>query len=149
MAAMQNIICAFSKYWKDYLFIFIGCLIAAFSFNLFLTPNRIAPGGVGGIGIILFHLFRFPVGVTMLALNVPMFIAGILIHGKHFGMKTLVATVLLSVIIDCTVELPLLTEDLLLAAIMGGAMMGLGLGIVFSRNATTGGTDLMAKLLSY
>ena len=146
---MQSIIGAVSKYWKDYLFIFLGCLIAAFSFNLFLTPNRIAPGGVGGIGIILFHLFRFPVGATMLALNVPLFIAGIVVHGKHFGVKTLVATVVLSVLIDATVWVPLLTDDLLLAALMGGAMLGLGIGLVFARNATTGGTDLMAKLLSH
>ncbi len=137
------------SYWKDYLLIFLGCLIAAFSFNMFLTPNRIAPGGVGGIGIILYHLWEFPVGVTMLVLNLPLFITGIVIHGTHFGFKTLAATVLLSVLIDSTVQLPLLTEDLLLAAVLGGALLGLGLGLVFSRNSTTGGTDLMAKLLSH
>ncbi len=148
MMLMQNKKSEASSYWKDFFFIFLGTLIAAFSFNLFLTPNRIAPGGVGGIGIILFHLFRFPVGVTMLALNIPLFITGVFVHGRHFGFKTLGATVLLSVLIDSTVWVPLLTEDLLLAALMGGALLGLGLGIVFSRNATTGGTDLMAKLLS-
>jgi uncharacterized membrane-anchored protein YitT (DUF2179 family) len=133
--------------WRRYLVIIAGCFIAAVSFNLFLTPNRIAPGGVGGIGIILHHLFGFRVGVTMLVINVPLFIAGIVVHGRHFGIKTLLATVLLSVFIDSTVFLPLLTDDLLLAAVLGGAMLGLGLGLVFRKNATTGGTDLMAKLL--
>lgn len=139
----------FFKYWQDYLLIIIGCLIGALSFNLFLIPNRIAPGGVGGIGIILYHLFQFPVGITMLVLNLPLFITGIIIHGKHFGLKTLLATLLLSVLIDSTAGVPLLTEDLLLAAILGGAMLGFGLGLVFARNATTGGTDLMAKLMFY
>ncbi len=144
---MLGILKAIGRDWRGYLFIIAGCFIAAISFNLFLTPNKIAPGGVGGIGIILHHLFGFRVGVTMLVINVPLFIAGIVIHGRHFGIKTLLATVLLSVFIDSTVFLPLLTEDLLLAALLGGAMLGLGLGLVFSRNGTTGGTDLMAKLL--
>jgi uncharacterized membrane-anchored protein YitT (DUF2179 family) len=144
---MLETIKAIGKDWRGYLIIVAGCFIAAISFNLFLTPNRIAPGGVGGIGIILHHLFGFPVGVTMLVINVPLFLSGIMIHGRHFGIKTLLATVLLSVFIDGTVFLPLLTDDLLLAAVLGGAMLGLGLGLVFARNGTTGGTDLMAKLL--
>jgi uncharacterized membrane-anchored protein YitT (DUF2179 family) len=144
---MLGTIKAIARDWRGYLIIIAGCFIAAISFNLFLTPNRIAPGGVGGIGIILHHLAGFPVGVTMLVINVPLFIGGIIIHGRHFGIKTLLATVLLSVFIDGTVFLPLLTDDLLLAAVLGGAMLGLGLGLVFRNNGTTGGTDLMAKLL--
>lgn len=131
---------------KEYLTIFIGCLLMALSFNLFFIPNQIAPGGLSGVATILFHVFSFPVGVTTLVLNVPLFLIGIKMAGRRFGAKTLVATLLLSIFIDL-VKVPSLTDDSLLASIYGGFLMGLGLGLVFRAKATTGGTDLFANLI--
>jgi len=131
---------------NEYLLIILGCLITALSFNFFFIPNKIAPGGLSGIATVLYHIFGFPVGITTLVLNVPLFIAGIRQHGKHFGIRTLLATVLLSAFIDI-VKVPALTDDSLLASIYGGFLMGLGLGIIFRMNATTGGTDLLAKII--
>src|SRR5665647_807428 len=102
---MQN-----KKLIKEYLLIIFGCLLTALSFNFFFIPNQIAPGGVSGIGTVLFYLFGFPVGVSMLALNVPLFIMGVRQLGGEFGIKTFVATILLSLFIDF-IKVPALTKD--------------------------------------
>ncbi|MGE4284931.1 MAG: YitT family protein [Clostridia bacterium] len=125
----------------------IGSAMTAIAINMFLSPNRIAPGGVSGIGIIVYYLFHFPVGISMLVMNIPLFIVGIRHMGGIFGIKTLFSTVLLSIIIDSTTFLPVVTRDPLLASIYGGIIMGAGLGLVFHSGATTGGTDLAAKIV--
>jgi len=130
----------------DYVLIIVGTLLTALSFNFFLVPHRIAPGGVSGIATVLYYLFRIPIGFTMLLLNIPLFIIGIKQLGGGFGLRTLIATVLLSLFTDL-VKVPSLTEDPILASVYGGVLMGTGLGIVFRANATTGGTDLFAKIL--
>jgi uncharacterized membrane-anchored protein YitT (DUF2179 family) len=118
----------------------------ALAFELFLVPNRIAPGGVSGLGTILYHLFGIPVGISMLVLNAVLFVFGFREMGKEFGVKSLAAAVLLSIFIDL-ISLPPVTGDPLLASIYGGVIMGLGLGVVFRAGATTGGTVLFAKMI--
>ncbi len=135
-----------SNTMASYLWIALGCLLTALSFNFFFIPNQIAPGGVSGIGTVIFHLFGLPVGVTMLVLNIPLFLIGIKQMGGSFGIRTLIATIMLSFMIDL-IKVPPLTQDPLLASIYGGVLMGTGLGLVFRMNATTGGTDLFAKLI--
>ena len=125
----------------------LGCLIMALGMNLFLIPNKIVAGGLSGIGTVLYHLFHLPVGMTVLAMNLPLFLASWKMLGSSFGIKTLIATVLLSLFIDGTAFLDVLTDDLLLASIVGGGMIGLGLGLIFREDASTGGTDLGAKIV--
>src|SRR5690554_1982014 len=84
----------------EYLGITLGCAIMAVSLNAFSVPNRIAPGGVSGIATVFHYLFRLPVGVTMLALNVPLFLLGVKVLGKGVGIKTLYGTIVLSIFID-------------------------------------------------
>lgn len=136
----------YKEFFYDYIGIVLGTAIVALSFNLFFIPNKIAPGGVGGIATVLHYLFKFPVGTTMLVLNIPLFLGGIRVHGAGFGFKTLLATVLLSFFID-VLPLPPLTQNDILASVYGGIIMGIGLGIVFRSDATTGGTDLAAKIV--
>ncbi len=131
---------------KEYFLIVLGSLLTALSFNFFFIPNEIAPGGLSGLASVFYFLFDFPVGVTTLVLNIPLFLTGIRQLGGTFGVRTLLATILLSVFIDL-VKVPALTNDSLLASIYGGILMGLGLGIIFRMNATTGGTDLLARLI--
>jgi len=133
--------------WKSYIGITIGCFITALSINLFLVPYNIAPGGVSGIAIITHYFFNFPVGATMLALNIPLFIFGIRQLGGIFGFKTLYGTIMLSLFIDLTNWMSFTTKDILLASIFGGVTMGIGLGIVFKSGGTTGGTDLAARTI--
>ena len=119
----------------------------ALGFSLFMIPNKIAAGGLSGIGIVLFHLFGFPVGTSVLIMNIPLFLISWKLLGTSFGVKTLYATLVLSVAIDLSSFLPALTDDLFLATLFGGAVIGVGLGLIFRKDATTGGTDLLARIV--
>lgn len=152
------------KKWKDYLLIVIGAIIAAAGINIFMVPYKIAPGGVSGIATVIYYLSgeKFPVGVTMLVFNIPLFILGYRFIGKNFIIKTFVGTVLLSTIIDTTQpigtylvdrfllnpEIPDYNPDILLYSMFGGFLLGAGLGLVFKSGATTGGTDLAARIVN-
>ncbi len=136
------------KDWKSYLVVLAGSIILALGVNLFLIPNKIAAGGVTGIATVVYYLTGFPVGIVMLFLNIPLFLIGIKILGRSFGFKTFFATVIHSVAIDIFAGfLNPLTNDLLLASIFGGLLVGLGLGLVLKQDASTGGTDLAAKII--
>ena len=138
----------------------LGVIIMALSMNIFLIPYKIAPGGVSGIATVLFHVSggKIPVGIAMLAMNVPLFLAGFKVRGKHFIVRSLIGATLLSVIIDLTAPwiadltakyiLGNSSHDLLLYSLAGGFITGLGLGFVFKEEATTGGTDMAAALLN-
>lgn len=132
---------------KEYIMIFVGCLITAISLNGLLIPNKIAAGGVSGFATVLFYLIQIPVSVTLILVNIPLFIAGVIYLGRKFGVRTLVGTLFLALLVAFTEGLAPFTSDPLLAAIYGGVLSGLGLGIVFRAKATTGGTDLAAQLL--
>lgn len=139
--------------WKatqDYILILIGTLITALGLDMFLIPNKIAAGGVSGIATIVYYVVHFPVGITMLAINVPLFLMGIKQLGIGFGIRSLVGTVALSVMVDsmASMDMPVLTKDPLLASIYGGIIVGIGIGIVFRAKGTTGGTDLAAALVN-
>jgi uncharacterized membrane-anchored protein YitT (DUF2179 family) len=126
----------------------LGVLLTALGLDLFLIPNKIAAGGVSGIATILHYLIHAPVGITMLVLNVPLFVLGILRLGLPFGFRSLYGTISLSLAIDLLAPvLPVPTQDVLLASLYGGVLVGLGLGLVFRYKGTTGGTDLAAAVL--
>lgn len=135
----------------DALFYLVGCFLYASSVNIFTAPNDIAPGGVTGIATMLNHLFGLPIGVTMWVINVPLFVAAWIWLGREFTVRTLIATTLSSVIIDVnTLWMPAFTPgdgNLILVSLFGGVMAGLGLALIYMRGATTGGTEIMARLL--
>ena len=132
----------------SYSAITLGSLLTAVGLDMFLIPNRIAAGGVSGLATVIFHVFGFPVGLTMLVLNIPLFLASLRVLGPRFGIKTLYGFLTLSVFVDLlNPVLASPTNDSLLASIYGGVIVGLGLGIVFRAGGTTGGTDLAAQLI--
>jgi uncharacterized membrane-anchored protein YitT (DUF2179 family) len=138
-----------SKYFKiikNYIILTVGSFITGISINIFLVPNKIAPGGVSGLATVLYYLLEIKVGVLMLLLNIPLFLFGIKYLGGSFGIKTLYSTIMLSVFVDHPIFITKITSDILLASVFGGVVMGVGLGIVFYAGATTGGTDLAAKI---
>ena len=130
----------------SYAQILIGTLIGAAAYPIFLTPNQIAPGGITGVAMILNHLFSWPVGTVSLVLNVPLFLIGYRTMGRIFAFRSLVATVVFSVFIDV---LPLhpLTTDPLLGTLYGGVLLGIGLGLIMRGGATTGGSDMIARMV--
>lgn len=133
----------------EYLQIAIGSFIGSLGLTMFLVPNKVAAGGVSGLATVLHYLFGLPVGWTMLALNIPLFVAGVIFLGKGFGAKTLVGAFLFSVFTEATKNFPVLTHDLLLSTVYGGLILGAGLGIVFRARGSTGGSDLAAMLINY
>ncbi|AGB42099.1 hypothetical protein Halha_2223 [Halobacteroides halobius DSM 5150] len=133
----------------DYFMITIGSLLTAMGLVIFLIPNKIAAGGVSGLATIIYYIFNLPVGKVMLALNIPLFIAGVKELGTKFGIRTLYGIVALSLATDLlTGKLAVITHDPLLASLYGGGLAGLGLGLVFRAKGTTGGTDLVAQIIS-
>nr|WP_184664008.1 YitT family protein [Texcoconibacillus texcoconensis] len=133
----------------EYAHVFLGAAIVAISFNLFLLPNQIASGGVSGVSTVVYAVTQFEPAFTQWALNIPLFIAGVvLLGGLKYGAKTLVGTLFLPYVVFLTRNWEPATSDPLLAALFGGIGVGLGLGIVFRSNSSTGGTDLAAQVIN-
>ena len=131
---------------RAYTEIVIGCLIGGAAYPLFLVPNNIAPGGLTGIATILNYLWGLPVGVTSMVLNLPLFVIGWKAMGKVFVFRSLIATLLFSAFIDL-LQLPPLTDDLLLGTVYGALVLGIGLGLILRGGATTGGSDMIARMV--
>ena len=129
-----------------YLQIIIGCLLGAMAYPLFLTPNHISPGGLTGIAMVFNYLFDWPVGTTSLLMNGPLFLIGWRAMGRVFVFRSLIAAILFSVLIDF-IPLPVATMEPLLGAVFGGVLLGVGLGLILRGGATTGGTDMAARML--
>ena len=126
----------------------MGVALTALGLVLFLIPNKIAAGGVSGVATILYYVIGSPVGLTMLALNVPLFAMGIYRLGLTFGFRSLYGTLALSAAVDFfDLVLPVPTGDPFLASLFGGVLGGLGLGLVFRFRGSTGGTSLAAAIL--
>lgn len=135
------------KELRSYSLIIIGTLILGISYNAFLLPARLAAGGVVGISTILYELYGWTPSLVQISLNLPLFVAGYFLLGKSFSVKTLVGTTLLPLFIALTSKLPAGVEDPMLASIYGGILTGLGLGLVFRGNGSTGGTTIIGQLL--
>lgn len=140
---------------RDYLWMTAGVLITAWALNAFLIPNRLAAGGVSGLATVLYYTaldlgVTLPVGVQMLVMNIVLLTVAMRARGWRYAAKTIYGIVALSVAIDLSAPfVPHLAEgDYLLAALYGGALTGLGIGMVFKAGGTTGGTDIVAQLLS-
>ncbi len=152
----------FSKQWFiAYGLIVLGSFILAAGFVFFINPYHIVPGGVYGIGIVVHYLVpQIPIGLFGLAMNIPLTIIGIKVLGPRFGVKTVIGMVLASVFMDLltffvgenaktmlhgSIDL---TNDVLLACVFGGVLIGFGLGLIFKAKATSGGSDIIAMIVA-
>lgn len=131
-----------------YLGILAGCLIAASSINIFVVPSSLLTGGVTGIAIIFYFLAGLPIGVQTLLYNVPLLIASYKLLGKKYTVDVVIGTLMFSFALDATKFLSAYTptDDLMLAAIYGGIFNGVGYGIVFRMNGSTGGFDILGAI---
>ena len=133
----------------DLLLFLAGSFIFAIAVNCFISPNNIAPGGLTGIATMLNYMFGLPIGTMALVMNIPLFILAFFSFGFAFIIKTVVATVISSILIDITEGLfPVYQGDPLITIVFGGALYGVGLALILMRGGTTGGTDLVANLIS-
>lgn len=136
----------FTRFVKIYGSIVVGTFFASLGINLFLAPHAVVSGGASGVAILVNRLTGFPIGVSMLLLNIPLFILGAIFLGQGFGIRSIFGTVAFSFLTDLTASLPSLTENMMMASVFGGALIGAGFGIVFLAGATSGGTDILAAL---
>lgn len=144
----------FSKNWiKSYLFLIVGTAILAFGYSCFMTPYKITPGGIYGISIVLHYKFGFPVGMAALCFNLPLTLLGLRLLGPRFGIKTFLGFCLTALFTDGITWLfgddPLqLGDDIILASLFGGVVLGIGVGFIFKAKASSGGSDVIASILA-
>ena len=125
----------------------VGAIIMAIATSLFLLPNQLSSGGFAGIATILYYFLNIPMGTTILAINVPLFIFSAYKLGKGFVIRSFIGTVTFSFAIDILDKLTPLTQDRFLACIYGGIIIGLGTAIILKANSSTGGSDLISMLV--
>lgn len=128
--------------------IILGCALFALGFDLFLVPNALNAGGISGLSMVLVHMLNFgSVGVISMLMNLPLFIAGGVRIGKTFFWGSLIGTISSSVLIDVFTMIPVPQMEPLIGALYGGVFCGVGLGMVFATGASTGGSDIVVRLL--
>jgi len=140
-----------NKTWKTVIWfgkIIVGCLLFALGFNLFLNPNNLNAGGISGLAMIFVELTKFGhVGTITILINLPLFLLGGAKIGRKFFIGSLLGMVVSSVGLDAFSLLPTPSVEPLLAALYGGVTCGVGLGMVFASGASTGGSDIIVRLL--
>jgi len=140
-----------TRTWKtlfiDILFMAVGCAMLGLSLALFTVPNHIAPGGVSGLSTALAYISPLRVSLWSLILNVPLLLFALRRFGGMFFSLTLLSTAMLSLFIELFAAMPGYTGNPLMAAMFGGALSGAGIGLLFLRNLSSGGTDLLALML--
>ena len=133
----------------DYILIAVGTGIYSAAVAFLLEPAEITPGGLTGVAVILHDSFGLPTGLSVLVLNIPLIVAGLKVFGGEFIIKTAVSVMLTSFYIEIFESMSaIFSFDIILSALFGGAILGLGLGIVMSRGSTTGGVDIAVKLIN-
>ncbi len=140
-----------SKIWKkfvDYLFVLAGTAIYALGVHVFTVPNQIAPGGVTGLATAVNALTSLPIGIFVSVINIPLILVGLKSLGRDFILKTLASTVFFTFLTDFAYQwIPVYQGNTLLAALFGGALIGLGIAAAFIRNGSTGGTDIINRMI--
>ena len=150
-----------TRWFLDYGMITLGSFIMAVGYVFFITPHKIVPGGVYGLGIIVHYLSKgmplwpdgFPIGLFNLLVNIPLTFIGIKMLGRRFGVKTIWGFVSSSIFMDGITMMRMvgdapLVQDVLLSCIFGGVLTGIGLGLIFKSKATSGGSDIVAMIIT-
>jgi uncharacterized membrane-anchored protein YitT (DUF2179 family) len=132
------------QYLKKYIMLFIGSILAACGLEFFLVPNQIIDGGVVGMSIMASHITRYPLGFFIILLNLPFLYLGYMQIGKNFTLSTLFSIVSLAYWVSIFHPIPELTHDLFLAAIFGGILVGIGVGIIIRYGGSLDGTEIVA-----
>ena len=132
---------------KAFIFTILGTMLTGAGIGVFLSANKIVGGGASGLSTILYHTLGIPLGVSFFALNIIFLLAGFKVLGKEFIVKTLFGTAVLSVFTEIFSIFPIHTQNIMLATIFGGVLYGFGIGISFAAGASTGGTDIIGRII--
>ena len=136
------------QFIKEYIIVALACVVMAFNINYFFVGNKLAEGGVSGLSLIIHYLSNIDVSYLYFALNIPLIILAYIFLGKNFLLKTFFATFVLSVFLKVFASFSEPLDDILLAAIFGGAINGIAIGIVFYAGGSTGRMDIVAKIVN-
>src|SRR5690625_1454571 len=136
-----------SRMTIEYIQVIIGASLVGFGYNMFLLPAKLAAGGISGVSTILFEMYELSPAFTQLLINIPIFVIGWLTLGRDFSGKSLVGTFWVPFIIWLTANIPFAVTNPFLGAIYGGLLLGVGLGIVYKGNGSTGGTAALAQIM--
>lgn len=138
--------------FKDYFYMLIGVILSAVAYSFFLVPAKINTGGISGISIVLHHLFKTPFGLVMFVLNIPLLIVGIKTFGRMFGVRTIAAVGAISVLSDFfAFQMKMFiynNNNPILSAVYGGVFLGIGLGLIFKGKGSTGGSDIIGRIMN-
>lgn len=136
----------FKQILKEMLETILGALIMAAGVSLFLLPNQLSSGGIAGVATIFYYLLNIPMGIVIIAINIPLFLFSMYKVGKMFFLKSTLGTVAMSVFIDLLDKIEPLTNDRFLACIYGGILLGVGTTLLLKSESSTGGSDLISYI---
>ncbi|MEC1373557.1 YitT family protein [Heyndrickxia oleronia] len=132
---------------KEYFFVIIGAVLVGLAYNMFLLPSKLAAGGISGVSTILHEVYGVEPAYTQFLINIPLFIVGWITMGKDFSGKTLVGTFCVPFVIWLSTDIPITVTNPFLGSLYGGIVLGIGLGIVYKGNGSTGGTAAIAQIV--
>lgn len=135
------------KLGNEIIWCVIGTFLCGFGTGGFLIPNKLSSGGFSGIATIFYYFFGWKIGLTIVLLNIPLFIIALIKIGKKFLLKTFIGTISLSIFVEIFSKIQFINNDRFLACIYGGVLIGIGTGITFRANTSTGGSDLIVQIL--
>ena len=139
----------FQRFLKKLLLTALGSAITAFAVATLLTPNKVVSGGATGISTILYHAFGIPQGLSFAAVNALLLLISIRVLGKEFTLSTILGAGFVSVFVQLFSYLPAMTDNIILATLFGGVLYGLGIAIAFSVESSTGGMDILGRLVQH
>ncbi len=134
---------------RSLLLVLIGTFLTSVGIALFYVPNKVVSGGVSGLATVFFYTFGFPAGISIAVLNIILLIFGLRFLGKSFIIKTVVGSLLISAMVGLLENLPPITNDIILASVVGAALYGFGISLTFVGGASTGGTDILGRILQH
>ena len=136
--------------FQDYFIMAVGLTIFALSWTLFLVPAKITGGGISGLAAVIYYSTKIPIGLTFFVINVVLVVLAIKVLGANFGIKTIFSMVVITILFSIPQEFfpGAIIQDNFLSAVLGGMMGGVGIGLVFSRGGSTGGTDIIAMIIN-
>lgn len=132
---------------KSFLMTILGTMLTGMGIGILLTPNKIVGGGASGLSTILYHTLHIQPGVSFFIINIVLLTLGLKILGKEFVIKTLLGSTILSLFVQLFSMFPLEIENLMLPTIFGGVLYGIGIGMSFAAGASTGGTDIIGRIV--
>lgn len=134
---------------KNNILFLIGPIITAFGISVFFTPNKVVSGGVSGLSTILYHIAKIPPGLSFAVINILFLLISFKVIGRKFVFKTIIGATNISLFVQIFSELPPMTNDIVLASVFGSLLYGFGIGLTLLSGGSTGGTDILGRLLQH